>query len=106
MADTRARVPLNGKTVDLAALDAELGGHGLTGSDTEVVAVEGSPVTAQQLAAAVEAHEPPEPPLSIAEQFAAYKTNVQAAMEMRDEVDAARDDWLLDLEFRLIDLEG
>lgn len=60
MTDTRVRVPLNGKQVDLAALDADTGGHGLCSSDDEVVAVEGSPVTAEQLQAALAAHTPPD----------------------------------------------
>lgn len=58
MTDNRVRVPVNGKTIDLAQLDAETGGHGLVASDTEVIAVEGSPVTADRLAAAVAAHAP------------------------------------------------
>lgn len=66
MADTRVRVPLDGKAVDLAQLDAETGGHGLCGSETEVVAVEGSPVTAETLAAALAAHVPGHRPLDAA----------------------------------------
>lgn len=62
--DLRVRAPLNGKIIgvdiDLCALDEELGGHGLNGSDDEiVVASEDSPVTAEELAAAIEAHVPP-----------------------------------------------
>lgn len=63
MTDTRVRVPLNGKLVDLAALDAELGGHGLCGSPSEIVAVDGSPVTADKLKAAIAAHVPPALPV-------------------------------------------
>ena len=56
MSDTRPRVALNGKQINLAQLDTELGGHGLASSATEVVAVAGSPVTTPQLQAAVDAH--------------------------------------------------
>lgn len=56
MADTRARVALNGKTVNLAQLSAELGGVGLAASETEVVAAEGVSLTKAQLTAAVAAH--------------------------------------------------
>jgi hypothetical protein len=55
MKDNRVRVALT-KKVDLAVLDQELGGHGLCGSDTEIVAVDGSPVTESQLVAAIFAH--------------------------------------------------
>jgi hypothetical protein len=59
--DTRTRVPLNGKTVNLAQLAAEVGAA-LTASDTEVVvADEKAKITAAQLKAAVEAHKPPPP---------------------------------------------
>jgi hypothetical protein len=61
MDDNRVRVATT-KIINLAQLDAELGGHGLSGSDTEVVAVEGSPVTEAQLAAAVKAHRAVWPP--------------------------------------------
>lgn len=63
MTDTRPRVTYT-KTIDLAALDTELGGHGLCASDTEIVVAEGSPVTQKQLEAAVAAHvaPPPAPP--------------------------------------------
>lgn len=53
--DNRVRVEST-KKVDLFVLDQELGGHGLCGSDTEIVAIEGSPVTEKQLAAAIKAH--------------------------------------------------
>ena len=65
MTDTRPRIAYT-KVIDLAALDAELGGHGLCGSDTEVVVAEGSPVTQAQLAAAVKAHVAPLPPTPVA----------------------------------------
>lgn len=68
--DERVRVPLNGKTIDLALLDAETGGHGLCADDLEVVAVEGSPVTEVELAAAVAAHVAPPPPASVEDQLA------------------------------------
>lgn len=54
--DTRARVAHGNKQVNLAQLDAELGNHGLCASDDEIVVAEGSPVTKQQLAAALKAH--------------------------------------------------
>lgn len=75
MTDTRVRVPLNGKQIDLAALDAATGGHGLSSSDLEVVAVEGSPVTAEQLAAALSAHKADgvEPAPSIEERVSALE---------------------------------
>lgn len=63
MPDTRVRVPLDGKVIVLIQLDRETGGHGLCESSTEVVAVEGSPVTAQELEAAVAAHVPGHVPL-------------------------------------------
>jgi len=53
--DNRIKVEST-KQVDLAVLDQELGGHGLCGIGTDIVAVEGSPVTEAQLAAAIEAH--------------------------------------------------
>lgn len=56
MTDNRARAPHNGKEINLAQLDAELGGHGLCSDDTNIVAIEGSPVTADQLADAIAAH--------------------------------------------------
>ena len=55
MDDTRIRVATT-KEINLAQLDEELGGYGLSSSDTEVVAVEGSPVTEAQLAGAIKAH--------------------------------------------------
>lgn len=58
MADNRVRAPYS-KTIDLAVLDAALGGHGLSASATEIVAVEGSPVTQKELAAAIAAHTAP-----------------------------------------------
>ena len=57
--DERVRVPLNGKIVDLAQLKDEVGGVDLVADATEVVvAVEGAPLTAPALAAAVAAHVP------------------------------------------------
>ena len=53
--DNRIKVEST-KEVDLAVLDQELGGHGLCGIGMDIVAVEGSPVTEAQLAAAIEAH--------------------------------------------------
>lgn len=62
MSDTRTRVPLNGKAVDLAQLATEVGTD-LVASDTEVVvASEDSTVTAAQLKAAVDAHVVPAAP--------------------------------------------
>ena len=61
MDDTRVRVATT-KEINLAQLDEELGGHGLCGSDTEVVAVEGSPVTEAQLDGAIKAHKAVWPP--------------------------------------------
>jgi hypothetical protein len=61
MDDNRVRVATS-KEINLAQLDAELGGHGLCGSETEVVAVDGSPVTEAQLAGAVKAHKAVWPP--------------------------------------------
>lgn len=59
MADTRVRVPLNGKVIDLGQLKTEIGGIDLVASATEVcVAVEGTQITAAALAAAVAAHVP------------------------------------------------
>jgi hypothetical protein len=58
MADTRVRVPLNGKPIDLGQLDAETGGHGLSAGVDDVVADETSPLSAESLAAAVAAHVP------------------------------------------------
>jgi hypothetical protein len=66
--DTRTRVPLNGKTVDLAQLAAEIGAP-LTASDADVVVADGeSAVTAAQLKAALDAHQPV-PPVDHAAQF-------------------------------------
>jgi hypothetical protein len=55
--DPRVRVPMT-KPVNLSQLDSELGGHGLSASETEIVVVEGSPVTAQQLTSAIASHDP------------------------------------------------
>lgn len=61
MDDTRVRVATT-KEINLSQLDAELGGHGLCGSDIEIVAIEGSPVTESQLATAIKAHKAVWPP--------------------------------------------
>ena len=63
--DTRVRV-VTSKAINLAQLDAELGGHGLCSDDADdiatpevevaIVACEGSPVTEAQLQAAIAAH--------------------------------------------------
>lgn len=53
--DTRIRVSFN-KEVNLAQLDEELGGHGLSSSDTEIVVVEGSPITKDALNEAINKH--------------------------------------------------
>lgn len=56
--DTRPRVPLSGKTINLGQLADEVGAD-LTASDTEVVvADEDSTVTAEALQAALDAHVP------------------------------------------------
>lgn len=108
-----------GKSINPSQLAYELG--------TGVVTGEGyveADVPPEQLAAAIEAHDadpgwvhpdyvepepvptPEEQLAALHDEFDAYKANVQAAMAMRDEVDAARDDWLLDLEMRLLAVEG
>jgi len=61
MEDNRVRVTTT-KTINLAQLDAETGGHGLSGGVDEVVAVEGSPITEAQLSAAITAHVAVMPP--------------------------------------------
>lgn len=58
---TRPRIPIT-KPVDLEAFDAELGGHGLCASASEIVTAEGSPVTQQQLEDGYAAHVIPPPP--------------------------------------------
>lgn len=60
--DTRERVPCD-KDVDLSVLDAATGGYGLCDDAGAVVIVEGSPLTADELAAAIKAYVPvlPEP---------------------------------------------
>jgi hypothetical protein len=61
MTDTRPRVPLNGKAVDLAQLAVEVGAA-LSASDTEVVvADEKTSVSAEALQAALDAHVPAPP---------------------------------------------
>ena len=61
MEDNRVRVSTT-KTINLAQLDAETGGHGLCASAGEVVACEGSPLTEAQLTAAIKAHTAVMPP--------------------------------------------
>ena len=73
MSDDRVRVYLNGKKVDLAALDAETGGFGLVSNEDEVVAIEGSPVTAKQLQAALDTHVAPEPAPPLADRIDALE---------------------------------
>jgi hypothetical protein len=69
--DTRPRVPLNGRTINLAQLAAEIG-TALTASETEVVvADETATVTAEQLQAALDAHVPPPPAPSADDDLAA-----------------------------------
>jgi DNA-binding LacI/PurR family transcriptional regulator len=95
--------------VNPAQIAAVLGSSGATvrknGDDYEVEVEE---FTGEQIEAAVAGveYEPDPPAQSIEDEFAAYKANVQAAMAMRDEVDAARDEWLIDLEMRLLAVEG
>lgn len=55
MSDNRVRIETD-KTVNLAQLDAELGGYGLSAGPGVIVAAEGSPVTHDELAAAIGAH--------------------------------------------------
>ncbi len=55
MSDDRVQVE-TAKQINLAQLDAELGGYGLNGAEGLVQACEGSPVTEAELVAAVEAH--------------------------------------------------
>lgn len=56
MADTRPRVPLNGKTINLAQLTAEVGAA-LSASDSEIVVADpASTVTAAQLQTKLTAH--------------------------------------------------
>ena len=61
MDDNRVRVATT-KEINLAQLDAELGGHGLNGADGLVQVVEGSPVTEAQLTAAIKTHKAVWPP--------------------------------------------
>jgi hypothetical protein len=60
--DTRVRVPLGGKQIDLAQLTEEIG-VGLTADDTHVVVADPDDdhITVEQLAAALDAHDPPAP---------------------------------------------
>ena len=61
MEDNRVRVNTT-KAINLAQLDAETGGHGLSGGEGVVVAIEGSPLTEAQLSAAITAHVAVMPP--------------------------------------------
>ena len=61
MEDNPVRVSTT-KAINLAQLDAETGGHGLCGAKGEVVAVEGSPLTEEQLKAAIAKHKAVMPP--------------------------------------------
>jgi hypothetical protein len=67
VADTRPRVPLNGKAINLAQLSKEVGAA-LSASDTEVVVADAnSTITASALSKALAAHTlppPPEPPFT------------------------------------------
>jgi hypothetical protein len=76
--DTRPRVPLNGKKVNLAQLAAEVGAA-LAASDTEVVVADpSSSVTAAALQAALDAHTPAVPPDPEAE----FRKAVEAATSL------------------------
>ena len=55
MSDDRVTVATT-KQINLAQLDVELGGYGLNGAEGLVQACEGSPVTEEQLSAAIAAH--------------------------------------------------
>lgn len=56
--DTRPRLPLNGKAIDLAQLAEEIG-TALTASDEEIVVADpDANVTAEQVQAALDAHTP------------------------------------------------
>ena len=61
MEDNRVRVSTT-KTINLAQLDAETGGHGLCAGDGVVVAIEGSPLTEEQLKAGIAKHKAVMPP--------------------------------------------
>ena len=61
MEDNRVRVSTT-KAINLAQLDAETGGHGLSGGDGVVVAIEGSPLTEEQLKGAIAKHKAVMPP--------------------------------------------
>ena len=55
MSDNRVTLETT-KEINLAQLDAELGGYGLNGAEGLVQVVEGSPVTEAELSAAILAH--------------------------------------------------
>lgn len=75
MSDTRTRVPLNGKKINLAQLAAEVGAP-LTADETEVVADD---VTATTLTAAVEKHTPAPVAPSLADRLAAVEARLDKA---------------------------
>jgi hypothetical protein len=76
--DTRTRVPLNGKAVDLAQLAAEVGVP-LTASDSEVVVADSkSTVTAAVLKTALDAHTPV-PPVDHAAEFGKAVTAIDTS---------------------------
>jgi len=56
MTDNRIKIA-NTKPVNLYELDQTLGGHGLNGDENWIMAIEGSPVTFDQLQAAYDAYD-------------------------------------------------
>lgn len=56
MTDNQIKIA-NTKPVDLYELDQTLGGHGLNSDDDWIMAIEGSPVTLEQLQAAYDAYD-------------------------------------------------
>lgn len=83
MPDNRPRVALQGKRIDLAQLSEELGEVALTANADEVVAVEGSGVTEQQLAAAVAAHRASLPPSDPYDDLIAALTGASTVSALR-----------------------
>jgi len=57
MTDKRIKITKT-KPVDLAELDQQLGGHGLNDDEFCIMAIEGSPVTKEQLQNAYDAYDP------------------------------------------------
>lgn len=86
--DTRPRVAVSNE-VNLAQLDSELGGHGLCGSATEIVVAEGSPITVEELTAAIEAHTPRPAPLN-ADGVSATLNAVLGVWPLADAANAVR----------------